>query len=811
MMRDLAQTADRCCWISGDRVNVCIGYGPSGIVEFGFHGMQPVSRNSRLLVWPGGVVSLALRGPDGGEVPVSFGIVDHQPHAVIRKGPSHGGHSECEVVAADRAVHVFLKSDVPDVELIVRCSLEAQFSDVRGERTWDAPRVHGSWLTLCCRDRLELGPWMKHTGPYAGDFLIPEHWRRMIFTRPIRSGLATPGDLRPEYRDVRVSIYDARTWIVMGCRRSTVSMDGASVTFVVPVDPSGHGEPAFSIAGSESDPAGTEEAVTAHAPVGQVRQQVAAANLSAPQLSCAQLPELSTFFGTVPAVVRSCTVSDVGMTRATPGAYYWLWAWDNLVTGQECLRWGANDLAGSMIRYVHGHRDTDGRIPARWTRSHEPMDTPPHGALDFLHLQLTYEQALASGVTADLLSIYPHAAAHLRQSMAADQDGLVPGLSFYPDRPVAFGRTDRSVVALETGCLYSFARLMDNVAGLIGDHSVRRDACLYAHAIEAVFTPRFWDAPRGFLVDSYDRVTGQRNETCPLFTLLFLQYAPGMHLLRGMVPAMGRFMVEQLQTSIGVRMLSAQDKREAGEDALGSWYPHWDIYLLKVLRRAGNAEAIVRWARAAEFLLTRLGYVPEFIALDGLTEMPGPGWLRHGAVSNLNCVTGWHRAIVEGLCGIELDPGGMSVVPLNLEIGPIVLRGYNVRGTTWDFAIDHAGPHLQEIRIDGELLQGCLKVPARFHDRGHHELSVRYGAVPRRVAVRELLNAELLDSRTEGSGTLARLRALGMTDIVIDDPGALRCLLDGVPAELLADPVTGQQSLRIEDPGVHELEIVLLS
>lgn len=811
MMRDLAQSADRCCWISGDRVNACIGEGSHGIIEFGFHGLQPVSRNSRLLVRPEGVLSFALRGPDDRETPVIFDAVDHRPHAVTQTASLYGGHAACEVIAADRAVHVFLRSDLPDVQLIVRFCTQAVFSDVRGERTWEDPSVHGPWLTLCCRDRIELGSWMKNTGPYAGDFLIPESWRRMIFDRPIRSGLATSDDLRPEYRDANIPIYDARTWIVLGSPRAGISVDGPWVTFVVPVGPFDQQVPAFSIAGSETDPSGREAAVTSPDSSGRVRQADAAADRSAPRLSCPSLPELSAFMATVPGLVRSCTVSDVGMTRATPGAYYWLWAWDNLVTGQECLRWGADDLVGSMIRYVHGHRDTGGRIPARWTRSHEPMDTPPHGALDLLLLHLAYEHALATGGMTDLLSVYPHAVAHLRQSMAADPDGLVPNLSFYPDRPVAFGRSEESVVALETGCLYSFARLMDNVAGLIGDDTVRQDARRYAHAIEKVFTTKFWDGSCGFLVDGYDRATGRRNETYPLFSLLFLQYAPAMHLLRGIVPAMGQFMAGQFQTAMGVRMLPARDTRESGEDALGSWYPHWDLYLLKVLRRAGNAEAIVRWARAAELMLARLGYVPEFIALDGLTQEPGPAWLRHGAVSNLNCITGWHRAIVEGLCGIELDPGGMSVIPLGLDLGPIALRGYHVRGTTWDIVIDHAGPHLQEIRVDGQLLHGCLKVPASFQDRGHHELSVRYGAAPTRIPVREVLNAEVLESRTTGSVTVVRIRALGITDIVLGEPADMRCLIDGVPVHPMADAATGRGVLRIEESGIHELEVAVLS
>lgn len=811
MKRDLTRTADRACWISGDRVNACVSADANGVIELGFHGLQPVSRNSRLLVRQDGVLTMALLGPDGRETPFTFSIVDHRPHSVTTVLPVTGGESLCEVIAAHRAVHLFVRCDVPAMQLIVRFALDAVFSDVRGDRVWTDPIVSGRWLTVSCHDRIELDSWLKRTGPYAGDFLIPEHWRRLIFNRPLRSGLATPGDLRPEYLDAPIAIYDARSWMVAGSRQGTLVVEGQRATWVIPVDGSRPDVPLFSIGGSESDPGGTEERVVAPWPIDRVRERMAVVEGAAPRMQCAALPELSMFMGTVPGLVCSCTVHDAGMTRATPGAYYWLWAWDNLVTGQECLRWGDTALAGSMIRYVHAHRDIDGTIPARWTRSDEPMDTPPHGALDFLLLHLAYEHARATGERTALLSLYPHAVGHLRRSMAADPEGLVPNLSFYPDRPIAFGRSEQSVVALETGCLYSFARLMDTIAVMIGDDAVRNEACRYASAIERVFLEKFWDAARGFLVDSFHRESGKRNEAYPLFSLLFLQYAPGMHLVRPVVPAMGQRMAVDFLTDLGVRMLPGGDTRVTGEDALGAWYPHWDVYLLKVLRRAGDAEAIGRWARSAERLLSRLGIVPEFITLGGLTEDAGPAWRRHGAVSNLNCVTGWHRAIAEGLCGIELDPGGMSVIPLGLDIGPVTLRGYNVRGTLWDIEIDHAGPHLEEIRIDGQVLEGCLKIPVPLQDRGHHRLTVRYGATPCRVLLREVLNAEIHEVRARDTGTLVRIHALGMTDLIVADPGAWRITIDGVPAFPRIDAATGYGSLRIGDPGVHDIAFAVPS
>jgi hypothetical protein len=810
MIRDLTSLADRSCWISGDRVNACVGPSAHGLIEFGFHGLQPVSRNSRILFRPEGALSIAFKDRSGQEFPVPFEQVDWEPHRVGATTSVNGQPIGCELLAGERAVHLFVPGEMAGLEMTVRLHLDSCFTDVRGERTWDPPVVTGSWLSLSCRDRITLGPWMKQTGPYAGDFLIPEHWRRVIFNGPIRSGLATSDDLRPGYRDAEIPLYDARTWLVAGGHACEIRQNGRTITFSIPLENVDRKDPVFTLAGSENEPRPSEDIVVPHEALERRRHRTAAVALASPQFSCEALPELSTFFGTVPGLVESCTVADVGMTRATPGAYYWLWAWDSMVTGQETLRWGATELAGSTIRYISSHRDIDGRIPARWTRAHEPMDTPPRGALDFLLLHLAYENSLATGELRDLLSVYPHAVEHLRSSMEASRDGLIENLSFYPDRPVAFGRTEHSVVALETGCLYSFARLMDNVAGLFGDGQTRTIARELAGRIEQTYKNAFWDEAAGFPADSFDRVSGVRNETFPLFSLLFLQSSLGIPLIRNLLPAMGRFMGDRLQTDAGTRLLPARDVRQGSEDALGSWYPHWDIYLLKVLRRTGDARGIEQWYRAAEIVLRRLGYVPEFIKLDGLTADPGPAWLQHGAVSNLNCITGWYRGIIEGILGIETDPGGISVIPLGLNTGDATVRGLSFRRGTWDISVHNDGPHLEEIRVDGNPVHGCMKVPAGFHDHGAHELTIRYGTGPARLRFREILNAEVLETSGSATSAAVKIRPKGIVDIVIDNASLCRCEIDGRRVGPAIDPVTGSGTVRIEDISEHELTVTLL-
>jgi len=807
MIRRLDMLADRSCWISGDRINACVAVDAHGITEVGFHGMQPVSRNSRVLVREQGAIVLSVRDETGREEPVCFERVEWEPWSVRADISPRGKRMSLEIQATPRALHLAVSGALEGCHLVATFFPDACTTMVRGERVWKAPYVRNGWLHLECRDQIRLASWISQEGPYAGDFLIPEPLRRKIFNRTIRSGLATAADLRPEYRDADIPVYDARTWIHIGGDECTVEQNAECVRFLVPLDKGREAHPVLVIAGefNESAIPGIDELKEAAL---QTRRSFEKLAQVAPRLSGDGIQELDECFGTVPGIVQSCTVRELGMTRATPGAYYWIWAWDNLVTGVESLRWGEERLAAGMVEFINTHRDVDGAIPARWTRSLEPLDTPPHGALEFLLLHLAYQHALETGEHRDLLEVYPHAVEHLHRCVRlSGGTGLVRNLSFYPDHPVRFGRTEQSVVALETGSLYAFARVLENTAILMEDAQVREDSRSLAEALEASFLKSFWDKDHGFLVDSFDAETGRRNPAYPLFSLIFLQTTLGIPLVRSVLPQMAAFLEHHLQSTHGTCMLPSWDIRRGSEEAVASWYPHWDLYLLKVLRRTGRRDGIMRWFGAAREAYRRLGYVPEFLMLDGLDISNPESWLRHGAVSNLNCLTGWYHGILEGLIGLEFDPGGMAVLPLALPLGSIRLEGLVHRRTRWNVLVEHDGPHLSEMRIDGMVHRGTTKVPASFHDGGSHELVLRYGARPGGTGFREILNAEVLESTADATSCTVRIHAMGTMEFVVDRPAEIRVTVDGKPFDIDQSPEGEIGTGRISSRQIHELTI----
>ena len=802
MKQNLDALADRGCWISDDRVYAFVT-AAGAISELGYHGIQPVSRNSRLLVRADGVFVFAFRPDQGVERAIEFHQVDWSPGQVSATVSLPEGAITVTVKASGRQVHLLWEGIVSRPgTLLVRVSKESLFADVHGKRQWEPPRSRNNSVFLNCRDTIRLRSWLARKGAYAGDFLIPEVWRRVLFTRHVRSGMATPDDLRSEFRDADPLLYDAPMAVSFGGEGFTLRDEPFDWVFEHPVAAGTPVNARFVIVSGESHERDDDSRA-----IIPVRPQTAKTSRP-PSLSLAGFPAWESFFESVPGLMDSCLVRDFGVPRACPGRYYWLWAWDMLVAAPEAARWGDQDLGGTVAMFVDAHRDTNGVIPARWTRSLLPLDTPSPGGIEFLYGALAYENFLESGNVSDLLDAtrgvheqFSRVSAQLRES------GMMMGEGFYPDLLREFGRGPDSAVAMEVGSWYSLCRIVENISGLAGDDTRRRLAGECAATIARTFLDRFWDEKTGFLSDAVAIPEGRRSRFHPLFSLLFLQSPLGLPLIRDKLKQAARFVGDRLLTEHGIRSIPHAESAEGGESILDSWYPHWDLYALKLLRRGGDAAGIMRWLRRSEETLSRLGYCPEFLALRGFREGDADAWSHHGAASNLNCVTGWYRAVRESVCGVEFDPGGLTHIPLSLPIDGVTLRDIRWRGGDWTIEVVYNGPYFLDMQVDGEPLAGCLKVPARFAVPGRHRLVIRYGPVPPAAYFGELVNAEIGASSAPGGIPTVEVHGLGYLDGTFFSPDPAVVTLDGKAIETTWDPASGYGSFGVSAYGPHALNL----
>ena len=756
MKRRLNALVDKGCWISHDRIYAFVS-AEHGITEVGYHGLQPVSKNSRILVRESGVLTFSVRIGIK-EYMLQTSDVDCQPTRIESETVLPEGVCSLVIAASGRALEVrCLSSTEVTPTLCVRLDRQSTFTAVHGERTWSPFWSVGGKVITSFRDRIMLQKWLDQTGPYAGDFLIPEPVRKKIFNTSKRSGLATRDDLRPEFRDTDLALYDAEGVITFEGEGCSLRETAEAWIFEQTVQPGRATEFTIrcsdradaAVAGSEAPP-----------------ERSALSRLALPGF-----PHLEEFVTTVPGLVESCIVRDYGIPRACPARYYWIWAWDALVTMQEALRWGDHSNVLKTVRFIEQHRDEAGRIPARWTRTLLPLDIPSPGGIEFLQAALVYEAFLETNDDDLLRQTLPSFIARFEAcEPQLLREGLVKGEGFYPDLLSAFGRSEKSSVCMEVGSWYAFCRILENVARQIGDGNLEERTRAAAATIAQNFSAGFWDKEAGFFIDSIDSDADTRSRFHPLFALLFLQSPLGLPLIRPHLQEAATFVARELVTDGGIRVIPLRERGPSGEDVLDSWYPQWDLYALKLLRRAGDSRSIMRWLGRAEEALSRLGYCPEFLALKGFRENDDRAWEHHGSASNLNCVTSWLRALRESIVGFEFDPGGITHLPLSLPIQAARLESVRWRGSSWSFESIYGGPCFESLVVDDTIIEGSTKIPIRHQTPGDHIVTALYGSKRPLLHFTEVVNAKLLNTDRRHDVVEIVIEPLGFVDVAYFSP-----------------------------------------
>ncbi|MCK5573566.1 MAG: hypothetical protein KAJ12_12435, partial [Bacteroidetes bacterium] len=297
--------ADKACWISDDRIYALVTSPGHGVSEIGYHGRQPVSRNSRMLAHPHAVLECFLLSDDGTGAPIPFDDLEWSPGRVVSRPIVLGQQLEVVVQANSPALALmFSPMPVGGFRVMIRYRVDSIFTDVQGERHWMDPSREGDTLLLSCRDRIVFDSWIRRTGPYGGDFLIPEVWRRKLFQRHCRSGEATLDDVRPEYRDAALPLYDASLRVSLGGEGFTLAGEEGAYLFTTKGGSGSGGEVVFTAHFADEPPAPAEGT----AMVGERGSSGGRlpASTERPGYASLQLPDyprLEEFFGIAPELV----------------------------------------------------------------------------------------------------------------------------------------------------------------------------------------------------------------------------------------------------------------------------------------------------------------------------------------------------------------------------------------------------------------------------------------------------------------------------------------------------------------------------
>lgn len=804
-MLNLTKIYDHSVWISDDRISAEISARCGGIEQIDFHGAQPVSRNAKLLQHTDGVLKFTLIFGET-EIPLEPDRLSLFPAGASAAISAESLKIRLEIVVCQNAFQARCrvtarKNFTKPLQFQVQWNPASQTTEVHGQRSWQLTEdfaYHS--LRLKATDRIILKEWLRRPGDYQGDFLIPEGWRRIIFKNQKISGAGRLSDLHPAYLDSMLKLYDADTWIRLGNPDFIFAKpaDGWYNFTSAAIQPKGKSwhSPVFSIT------FGTEPNFVSHPkpkfPTQKQRYRKLAQ--SVPKLKLPGFPAIERFFEQTPQIVASAQVQDFGMTRACPGTYYWIWAWDNMVTGLAQAHW--RDLAHlrKMVDFIRRHRDVEGAIPARWSRQLEPMDSRGIGGMDFLFSELVLTLFNETQDKMVLRANYPalhQAFSFLKEKTGAS--GFFPTIGMYPDLPQKMGRTEKFYVAIDSGAWYSFCRNFEKIAALLGDTMAAETAAAFAQKIHKNFLSTFWDAKEGFLCDGFNPATGEQLPTYPIFSLLFLESAFGYSLLENKIPAAADFIQQNLLGENGLSMTPAWDRNHTSEPAMSGWYPHWDYVALKVLARSGNQEAISFWLSRVEACLETLGYCPEFVATN---VPPAERFTRHGAAWNVNCAAGWYNALLHAVAGLDFDLGGITCRAG--EKG--VVEKLAFRGGLWSVKTIGSGQFISSLQVDGNEIYGTWKIPAKFYTAASHALEIRLQEQPPNApGLTELWGAAVNHVEISAAATRFEIQGVGLTDLCFCAARRPELVLDKKSVAFEWDETGKTGTCQLELSGIHEL------
>jgi hypothetical protein len=820
-IRELTKFIDQSIWVSDDRVSALISHRCQGIEQIDFHGAQPVSRNARMLYHSKGVLKIQVKGRFNGVIktyPIQMKNLSYYPAGVIVSQNIDTMRVKLEFCLLSKTLSVRCSClsyefdyDWSEFQFQLLWNKNSQTTEVHGNRVWNDPEFWGdNYLILKCTDQIHLNEWLKRSGDYQGDFLIPEGWRRIIFKNQKISGQARLSDLNEKYLVTSLKLYDADTYIALGGMNYILNSETESslkfTTSPVKINGQRWQSSVFSIQFSESKDKLKQNLFEHNSNIFQKqRRRYFQLQDQIPKLIIEGYPDISDFFSATPAIVESARVQDFGMTRACPGTYYWLWAWDNMVTALAQAHWGDLKNLYRMVDFLRIHRDIDGSIPGRWTRQLEAMDSRGIGGLDFLFSEVVMTLYRETEDEMVLRTNYPtlcHAFKHLFAK--TNEQGLFPTIGMYPDLPEKMGRSPESFVAIDDGAWYGLCRNLEKIAYILDDIPMAESASIMAEKISKNFNNVFFDEEKGFICDSFNPKTKKAIPSYPLFSLLVLESPQGYPLIAANEKSYASFIAENLMSENGISLTPPWDMNHRTEPALSAWYPHWDIIATKILSLAGDTDSLNKWLSLVNNCYCSLGYCPEFVSIDVSADEK---WKRHGAAWNLNCAAGWYQSLLFAVGGLDFSVDGITCHSTH-GMPDFRLDSLYFKGGRWTFQKTGKGKFINELLIDGNIVKGTQKIPFYYYTKEKHQVTIQYCTEHTPYPKISRLNgAAVLDVSIKKTTTICRVKGFGLTDIMFSIPATkdVDLLLDGKNKQYSMDDKRENGYCQLKLSREHEL------
>jgi len=254
--------------------------------------------------------------------------------------------------------------------------------------------------------------------------------------------------------------------------------------------------------------------------------QAVAASWAARLKSSASLeglsPAVASFFRQQPLVVESLMVRDApGAMRASAG-HYWVWGWDTMVHGDSYCLGGCADFVREALDLYERTADPEKGI-AHAFRPDFTISLYQALAAQGLYAIWLYHYLAHTGDLGTVRRHYAFARTLFQRTLKVEwRGGLCEGRSLFPDFPDLVGHNGHDISVFNNGIFYQTARCMEYLATEAGDLETAASARRTWMELERNFRRRFWDARKGYWVDSLDSRDDTKRRSYPSYALLWV-------------------------------------------------------------------------------------------------------------------------------------------------------------------------------------------------------------------------------------------------------------------------------------------------
>jgi len=469
---------------------------------------------------------------------------------------------------------------------------------------------------------------------------------------------------------------------------------------------------------------------------------------SAGSLNIGDYRNLKRFFRMQPLYIESMKIEKTGAFRACNSSY-WAWGWDMTLPCFGLLLSGDYESVKDAILFLNKTARKDGSIAHAFTSDFQHYHTCSIGGPQNTSFLILVDRYFSLTNDIDTLNKLSEQIEKIFTGIYSicDETGFYLIRGAGTDNPEEFGRTGYAYVSLEMGWWYEAVVSCARIFLALNKHELSEKAKSLAKKIENNFLKLFYNKEIGYLYEAVHPedcpfgLSGEINDT-PLITNIGCMLSLyGEYLIFEKEEEIANFCEREFLKEDGIHYKPIWEKRGYyGWQRIGeNWFPRDDIYLVRILRKAGKGKALEKMMNLYEETFAFYNFVFEgkTVSVKNPKPLVCPGKWQAFASS------AWYRSIIEGFIGIEIDEGGLTYIPADINL-EMKLQNLRFGKSYWDIEITGRGYYVEKFIVDGKEIYNTLKVPSNFYTPGKHSLKIIKTSIqPENPFLMEVVNGKI--------------------------------------------------------------------